>query len=63
MSKQELARLYGISAATLRKLLNVTFYNKLREVGYVKQQQLLSPNAVRLFMSLYGQPLNEEEYV
>lgn len=64
MSKAELAELYGISSGTLANLLNVTFYEKLKAVGYSKHQKILSPKVVRKFWELYDKPLNpNEQYV
>lgn len=62
MSKQELADLYSISVATLRKLLNCKYFEILEKLGYGKNDHILSPAIVREFMELYGQPLNKLEY-
>lgn len=57
MQKQELAREYNISGTTLRALLNDRYYELLKNVGYRKTDQLLSPRVVRKFKELYGNPL------
>jgi hypothetical protein len=59
MSKSELALKYGFGATKLQKLLNITHYEELEKVGYQKSDQILSPNVVRKFMELYGEPLEQ----
>lgn len=61
MIKKDLKNLYGISHSTLRKLLNVTFYDELKPLGYQKDNRILSPCVVRKFIELYGEPIKKEE--
>lgn len=60
MSKKELAYKYGISATTLRALLNERYFTELALFGYEKKQRLLPPCVVRKFIDLYGEPLNND---
>jgi hypothetical protein len=57
MTKKELANLYGISAGTLKNLLNVRYFSILEPLGYQKNQIILSPAVVRKFKEIYGEPL------
>lgn len=61
MSKSELAQKYGISMSTLKVLMNKRYFKDLEAVGYQKTHQLLSPNVVRKFMELYGEPIKPDE--
>jgi hypothetical protein len=60
VSKQQLCNLYGISRETLRRLLNVVFFEELAAVGYKKTCNLLSPKVYRKFTDLYGEPLTND---
>lgn len=60
MTKAQLAAKYSISPSTLRKLMNVTFFDELKEVGYNTRQIILSPNVIRKWEEIYGEPINEQ---
>lgn len=55
-SKSEILQLYGFSQSTLKRLLNVQYFDQLAEIGYRKTAQILSPKQFELFMKLYGEP-------
>lgn len=61
MTKKEFRQTYNISATTLRKLLNERYYSELEKVGYVRQDNYLSPIVVRKFFELYGKPILNTE--
>lgn len=61
MTKQELARLYGISPDTLRKLLNKRYFEILKEVGYIKESNYINPKVVLKFYEIYGEPINDND--
>lgn len=56
ITKTTICQLYGISAGTLRHLLNVQYFEQLSAVGYAKENRLLSPKQFEVFCSLYGEP-------
>lgn len=62
MTKQELARLYNISLSTLRRLLNNRYYEELKAAGYRKTDQIIPPVVIRIFIEIYGPPLNTTDY-
>lgn len=62
MNKQDLAIKYNLSATTLRRLLNNTFFEELKAVGYDKSDKVLAPIVVRKFIELYGAPITIEDY-
>lgn len=61
MTKKEFRQTYNISATTLRKLLNERYYDELKNVGYIKHDNYLSPSVVRKFFDLYGKPIINTE--
>lgn len=61
MYKYELAAHLGFSKKKLQKLMNVTYLEDLKPLGYEKNVQLLSPNVVRKVLELYGKPLSKTE--
>lgn len=61
MNKYELAEMYKMSMTTLRRLLNVAFYEHLVPLGYEKSSKRISPCVYRKFIELYGEPLKESE--
>lgn len=60
ITKSKLARMYGISDSTLRQLLNVKYYETLKEIGYEKLSRIVPPVVVKKFYELYGEPLTDE---
>ncbi len=46
VSKKELRTLLNISASTLNTYLNVRYYLELKDLGYTKTAQLLSPKII-----------------
>lgn len=50
--------MYGISAETLRKHLNVDYYADLLAVGYKKNKSILTPKVLEKFIELYGAPVD-----
>lgn len=60
-TKAELAAKYNMSADALRELLNVRYYEKLKDLGYTKTCKILPPKVVREFVEIYGKPINDEE--
>jgi DNA-binding XRE family transcriptional regulator len=61
ISKAQLAELFDISRTTLSKLLNDTYYDELKPVGYRKTAKCLNPKVVRKIFELHGKPLSPEE--
>lgn len=47
ISKKQLRILLNISASTLNTYLNIRYYNELKELGYIKTAQLLSPKIIK----------------
>ncbi len=60
-TKAELANKYNMSADALRELLNVRYYETLKELGYKKTCKIIPPRVVRKFVEIYGKPSNDEE--
>lgn len=56
ITKQQLRLIYGLEPKTLQRLMNVTFYEELQKVGYVKTCVTLSPRVVDEFIKLWGEP-------
>ena len=54
MTKKQIAEKMGISSGTSRKYLNERWYHQLSELGYEKEQRLLSVNQVNLIVSIWG---------
>ena len=57
LTKSELRDQYNISRGTLQYLLNIRYYDQLKEVGYKKFSKILSPQVVSKFKEIYGDPL------
>lgn len=54
IKKSELAQLMGISTSTLKNYLNKLWYNKLKEIGYIKRQRILTSLQFNLIKELWG---------
>jgi transcriptional regulator with XRE-family HTH domain len=61
MTKKELRNKYNFSQKTLANLLNNRYYEQLKEEGYVKNDNYISPKVLKKFYSLYGEPFNTKE--
>ena len=57
VTKQELCEAYNFSLTTLGGLLNRQYYSILKELGYRKRSNILSPKIINKFIDLYGEPL------
>lgn len=62
-TKAELGMLYGISRGTIQTLMNKTYFEDLKAVGYEKKNRLLSPKVVRKFIDCHGEPLSENDFL
>ncbi len=60
-TKAELAELYGVSASYLRQLMNVRYYEDLKEVGYIKTDSIVPPRVLRKFFELHDKPVLKNE--
>lgn len=56
ITKSELAEMYGISRETLRRLLNIRYYERLESAGYKKTTRIIEPKVVQVFIDIYGEP-------
>ncbi len=52
--KYIIAQRIGITQSTLRRMLNVQWYEALKETGYKKQQKLLMPIQIRYLYEKIG---------
>jgi len=50
LTKKELAKIMGISPRWLNQRMNVTNYNKLKELGYSKRCKILTEEMVRVYL-------------
>jgi hypothetical protein len=57
ITKADLCAMYQISSDTLRKLLNIKYYDQLLEVGYNKQDKILTNLVFEKFKELWGEPI------
>jgi hypothetical protein len=57
VTKQELCEAYNFSLRTLGRLLNSQYYEEIKELGYNKHSNILSPKVINKFIDLYGEPL------
>lgn len=60
-TKAELAIYIEASASTLRYLLNVKYYEELKELGYQKHKSILPPIVIRRFIEIWGKKLDDHE--
>lgn len=60
MTKKELRELYGFSKQTLATLLNKRYYTTLKQEGYVKTDNYISPKVLKKFYEIYGEPLKND---
>jgi len=61
-TKFELAERYGIAPHVLKILMNVTYFDELATVGYVKTSKMLAPKVIRKFIELHDKPLTDEDF-
>jgi len=61
-TKFELAERYGIPQHVLKNLMNVTYFDELETVGYVKTSKMLAPKVIRKFIELHDKPLTDEDF-
>lgn len=54
--KRELADLYDLSEAQLKRLMNQVYYEELSAAGYRKRDKTLSPKVLRAFFEEHGYP-------
>jgi len=52
--KSEVRKILKISPNSMSIMLNITYYEELKEVGYRKRQHLLTPKQYKLLMDLLG---------
>lgn len=61
VTKADLAAYFGISSDTLRKLLNVKYFEQLEPLGYEIKCRILPPAVTRKFISIYGKSIKDED--
>lgn len=54
LTKKELRQHLNISQQTLARLLNETYYEELRGLGYTKKQRILLPRQLKLIDEIVG---------
>ncbi|MFA6923108.1 MAG: helix-turn-helix domain-containing protein [Bacteroidales bacterium] len=55
ITKKQLAQKMGVSQSTLQKYLNNIWFEKLKELNYVKRQRILTPKQLELIKNIWGE--------
>jgi hypothetical protein len=57
ITKSEICGMYSFSRATLHKLFNRRYFERLKAEGYSKNSKIISNRVFKKFTEIYGEPM------